>query len=167
MSKYCALNLSQKRCFTILFLYSYFYYVVLFNCPFYGILFRCIYYEQESSFVFIDVQYFEQSGVCVCVGVCVCACVCVRVCVCCCCYCCVCVSFVSSSVYSSTTVAQKALNIHIEQLHIHLKNILPSILLLCTVAHKEIHHQESPPEAFLPDTAKEIQNQSYSILNHI
>ena len=51
---------------------------------------------------------------------------------------------------------EKALNIHIEKLHTRVKIILPAILLLCTVAHKEIHQQESPPE-----TAKEIQSQSF------
>ena len=48
MSKHCALNQSQKRCFTILFLYSHFYYVVLFNCPFYG-----IWETQKANFVYM------------------------------------------------------------------------------------------------------------------
>ena len=60
-----------------------------------------------------------------CVSVCVCVCVYVRACACMCVFVVVvvvvvCVSFVSSSVYSSTTVSQKALYIHIEQYCTHI-----------------------------------------------
>ena len=81
MSKYCELNLSQKRCFTILFLYSYFYYVVLFNCPF---LEFCLdaFIMNKKVLLYSSMYSILSSQVCVCVGVCVwrrCVCLCVRV----------------------------------------------------------------------------------------
>ena len=56
---------------------------------------------------------------------------------------------------------EKALNIHIEKLHTRVEIILPAILLLCTVAHKRKPPSRKPTRGFIPETAKEIQSQSF------